>query len=139
MPHTRLANLKAGTKGVVLLCGAWRDSAGGSNMSNSRSRSIVHRVESLELRRLFATVPWVQREDRSFDDPTKWSSGTVPGPGDQVVITAGPSEKVTVTSNVSVDSLPLGSESGSGAQLEVDGASVTASSVVANPGTQLVL
>ena len=64
-------------------------------------------VESLELRRLLSTVDWISTSSGDWNNPSKWSTGLVPGPSDDVVIdVSGASPTVTIDSgNQSVNSL----------------------------------
>ncbi|HMF38210.1 MAG TPA: hypothetical protein VKF17_16310, partial [Isosphaeraceae bacterium] len=43
-------------------------------------------LEALEPRTLLSTVYWSVNSSGDWDVPTNWSSGTLPGPGDDVVI-----------------------------------------------------
>src|SRR3954453_4513933 len=83
-------------------------------------------VERLETRRLFSTVSWASGTDGTFDDPSKWSSGAVPGPDDDVVIAQAGHYTVSLSSDASVKSLTLGAGASPG-QLEVYGHVLTAS------------
>jgi RHS repeat-associated protein len=58
-------------------------------------------VEPLELRQLLSTVNWINPGGGSWDVGSNWSTGTVPGPNDDVVINVnGASPTVTIGSNV---------------------------------------
>jgi hypothetical protein len=63
--------------------------------------------ETLESRQLLSTVDWISPTSGSWDVASNWSTGTVPGPGDDVVIdVSGASPTVTINSNVeSVNSI----------------------------------
>ena len=54
------------------------------------------RFEGLEPRRMLATVSWAVDSDGFWDDGSNWSTGTVPGPGDDVIIDR-PAGDFTVT------------------------------------------
>ena len=57
-------------------------------------------VESLEERRLLATVNWISTGSGNWDVAANWSTGQVPGPGDDVVINvAGATPTVTIDSS----------------------------------------
>ena len=83
----------------------------------------LHRIrfEVLEARTLLATVNWAATSSGNWDVGSNWSTGQVPGPGDDVVIN--PSNALTVTinsGNQSVNSL----ESASNATLSLTGGSL---------------
>src|SRR5271165_6298366 len=63
--------------------------------------------ETLESRQLLSTVDWISPTSGSWDVASNWSTGTIPGPGDDVVINVtGASPTVTISSNVeSVNSI----------------------------------
>ena len=79
---------------------------------NLRRRSRSVSIESLEPRRLLTTVSWAAPVSGSFGDATKWSTGNVPGPADDVLITAPGLYTVDVSADVSVRSLRLGGGTG---------------------------
>src|SRR4051812_48889908 len=55
-----------------------------------------HWAEMLESRVLLSTVTWSTDASGNWEDSANWSSGDVPGPGDEVVISR-PSANPTVT------------------------------------------
>ncbi len=59
-----------------------------------------------------AAVNWRDPVSGNWTDATKWSSGTVPGVGDDVVITGAGSYTVTLNAVASVASVTLGAASG---------------------------
>ena len=63
--------------------------------------------EALESRQLLSPVDWTSPISGSWDVASNWSTDTVPGPGDDVVIDyTGASPTVTISSNVeSVNSI----------------------------------
>ena len=57
--------------------------------------------EALEQRQLLSTIDWVSTSSGSWDVASNWSTDTVPGPNDDVVIAVtGASPTVTISSNV---------------------------------------
>ena len=82
---------------------------GGKVIASHRPRSHVWLpfLETLESRRLLATVSWVSATSGSWDVASNWSTDAVPGPTDDVIIdVAGASPTVTIASNVeSVNSI----------------------------------
>lgn len=110
-----------------------------SSSAAVRSRQTAPIVQPLEARRLLASISWAQPVNGSFDDPTKWTSGTVPGPGDDVTMNSNGNYKVAATADISVNSLTLGSGGNGAVSLEVDGASMAAQTVVVNRASILTL
>jgi hypothetical protein len=70
-------------------------------------KGLLPTIELLEDRRLLSTVNWTNPTSGSWDVASNWSTDTVPGPGDDVVIDyTGASPTVTIGSNVeSVNSI----------------------------------
>ncbi len=57
--------------------------------------------EALEDRQLLSTIDWVSTSSGSWDVGSNWSTGTVPGPNDDVVIAvSGATPTITIGSNV---------------------------------------
>ncbi len=102
------------------------------------------RFEALEDRTLLATVHWVGT-DGDWDDPADWSTGSVPGSGDDVVLDSGP-YTVTLDQGASVHSLIASTDNlvlagGSlalGAASEID-STFTYSSGGLSPGVNLTI
>ena len=79
-----------------------------STLPPSRRRQRRPDFETLESRQLLSTVDWISPTSGSWDVASNWSTGTVPGPGDDVVInvTGAAPPTVTISSNVeSVNSI----------------------------------
>ncbi len=55
-------------------------------------------IEALEERLLLATVNWISSTSGNWDVGSNWSTGQVPGPGDDVVISV-PGDNPTITLN----------------------------------------
>ena len=66
----------------------WKRFLGGRGIESHRPRSHVWLpvLETLEFRRLLATVSWVSATSGSWDVASNWSTDAVPGPTDDVVI-----------------------------------------------------
>ena len=62
--------------------------AGKTTITKSRKleRATILICEALEVRRLFATVSWITQGNGDYSDGANWSTGTVPQPGDNVII-----------------------------------------------------
>jgi hypothetical protein len=102
-----MSGFMAGSRGGMV-----RSSALKSVFSRRRNRPQATRqprhwaCESLETRRLFATVSWITHGSGDWSVGSNWNTGTVPGPTDSVVIDV-PGVNLTVTYSAS-PVLPLG-------------------------------
>jgi Calx-beta domain len=81
----------------------WRNGMGKSRANGTslrkkgkRRRAQTFKCDSLERRRLFATVSWVTNGNGNWSTGSNWSTGTPPAAGDNVVIDI-PGLNVTVT------------------------------------------
>src|SRR5437899_7778521 len=88
-----------------------------SRIRQPRPRRAVARaalLETLESRRLLATVSWINSAGGDFNNPANWDTNTVPTTGDDAVIALAGTYQVTLTSGTSqpVNSLTLGGASG---------------------------
>ncbi len=121
----------------------------------SRRRQALWRlqdcIEPLEKRLFLSTVSWSSSSGGNWNTAGNWSTGTVPGSGDSVIINKSGGIKVTVSANTSVGSvqvtgdtlevsagtLTIGSSSGinSGATLLMDGGNVSLTGNLSNSGT----
>src|SRR6266853_931049 len=59
-----------------------------------------------------ATISWQKAADGNWSDAAAWSSGTVPGAGDSLLITLSGTYAVTINANASAGNLRLGGASG---------------------------
>ena len=59
-------------------------------------------IESLEVRRLLAAVTWISSSSGDWDTASNWSTGVVPGAGDDVTINM---PGITVTHGIGTDSV----------------------------------
>ena len=96
----------------------------GTRRSQTRCRAPFHRLwmENLEDRLAPATIMW-NAGSGNWDDPTKWTGGNVPGPGDDAVIdTNATAATITILSSdaESVNSLTTGAND----QLTISGGSL---------------
>ena len=88
--------------------------------------------ETLEARKLLASVSWTNPLGGSFTDPANWSSNAVPTALDDVFITLDGDYQVTLAaSSVTVNSLTLGGPVGV-QTLRLDAASLTAATGITN-------
>jgi hypothetical protein len=72
-----------------------------TRLSSKRGSRQRPAVEVLEQRRLLTTVDWTNSAGGSWDVASNWSNGSVPGPGDDVVIdVSGATPVVTISSTV---------------------------------------
>jgi hypothetical protein len=76
-------------------------SSGSKNSAKRRprTRGWMPFLETLESRRLLATVSWISSTSGSWDTASNWSTGTVPGPDDDAVINV-PGVTATIGPNV---------------------------------------
>jgi hypothetical protein len=90
-------------------------------------------LESLEARRLLASVSWINPAGGDFNTPANWDTNTVPGPSDDAFITLDGDYTVSIApaGNASVHSLTLGSATGV-QTLSIDAATLTAAAGVSN-------
>src|SRR5438105_3374429 len=71
-------------------------------------------LEALETRRLLASISWTNPLGGDFNNPANWSSNTVPGPGDDVLINSDLDNnirydyQITLNGSASINSLNLG-------------------------------
>jgi hypothetical protein len=78
--------------------------------TGARAPAYRPRFEALEGRAVPSAVSWNAAVSGSWTDPTKWSGGAVPGPGDTVTIDkTGANYTVTLNANASVAGLALSS------------------------------
>jgi hypothetical protein len=114
----------------------------GSRRSRLRQRSSKPELESLELRQLLSTVDWINASGGDWAVGSNWSTGAVPGSGDDVVINVGgATPTITISSgnqsvrSVTVDdtlsitggSLSISADSTISGGLTMSGGSLTAS------------
>lgn len=81
-----------------------------SSSSRRRARQRTERarlgVESLENRRVMATIPWVGGADQNWDNPANWAGGVLPDSTSDVVIDGSfAGSTITSNANVSIKSL----------------------------------
>src|SRR5215471_15143497 len=67
-----------------------------------RRRLFRPAVSRLEERTLLSTVSWINPNSGDWSDPANWSTGSLPGPSDDVVIDQ---PSITVTHNAGTDSV----------------------------------
>ena len=68
--------------------------------------------EPLENRLMLAVIQWRQDVSGDFHDPTKWSTGTVPGANDDAVIGDVGSQRITLTKPATIRSLSFDNRTG---------------------------
>jgi hypothetical protein len=114
-----------------------------------RRGRILPGLEELEDRNLLATISWVNPTSGNWDNPANWSTGKVPGRGDDVVIQTASTATITIedSDSVSVHSLTTGAKdtlaiTGGTLVLAADsnlgGALTESNGVLTGPGTLTV-
>ena len=76
-----------------------------STLPPSRRRQRRPDFETLESRQLLSTVDWISPTSGSWDVASNWSTGTIPGPGDDVVINVTGAAPPTLTIGSNVESV----------------------------------
>jgi alpha-L-arabinofuranosidase len=96
----------------------------------ARHNRAIPRLEALEDRAMPSTVFWISSSSGSWTTAANWSSGAVPGAGDDVVINQSAAVKVTLPASTSINSLSL-----TGATLNVTGGTLAVAADSSNAGS----
>ena len=82
-----------------------RQSGSSRRECRKRARPSFYRpqLELFEERVVLSTIQWINPASGNWEDPSNWSSGTVPGPGDDVIINV-PGD-ITVTHDTGNDTV----------------------------------
>jgi hypothetical protein len=96
----------------------------------AKNRRARLRLESLEERALPSTVSWISSTSGAWTTAADWSTGAVPGAGDDVVINQPAGVTVTLAASTSVHSLSL-----TGATLNVTGGTLAVAADSSNAGS----
>jgi alpha-L-arabinofuranosidase len=96
----------------------------------AKSRRVRPRLEALEGRALPSTVSWMSSTSGAWTTKADWSTGAVPGSGDDVVINQSPGVTVTLAASTSIHSLSL-----TGATLDVTGGTLAVAADSSNAGS----
>jgi hypothetical protein len=94
------------------------------------NRRIRLRLEALEDRALLSTVSWISSTSGDWTSAANWSTGALPGSGDDVVINQPATVTVTLASSTSINSLSLTS-----ATLNVTGGTLAVAADSSNSGS----
>src|SRR5262249_13401014 len=93
-------------------------------------KTVRPRLESLEDRVQPSTVSWISSASGQWATAANWSTGAVPGAGDDVVINQSATVTVTLGASTSIHSLPL-----TGATLNVTGGTLNVAADSTNAGS----
>lgn len=96
----------------------------------AKIKTVRPRLEALEDRVLPSTVSWVSGTSGGWTTAANWSTGAVPGAGDDVVISQSDAVTVTLAASTSIHSLSL-----TGATLNVTGGTLGVAADSSNAGS----
>src|ERR1700722_10900832 len=81
---------------LMLSTGFWRSCLRKLFFSPRKRPSLRLRIEQLEERTLPSTVTWINPNEGAWDVGTNWSTGAVPGSGDDAVISTSSTATITI-------------------------------------------